>query len=681
MPIKPLPPKLSRNASASPVVGPTGPAAAQSSPESPESSSTASTASTPARLDVFGAASAQQAGRASVESRAAGVRGALHGLRLTQGFRAGAAAAVIGMSLLSGAAAAPAPDFGPAIAAGKAHELRLDQARPNPVAKSADGTWSLNPEFLQAAPGSLRATFDALPAAGAGPAQARLLPDNLDAWNARWDMLEKATTTIDASYFTVTRDAFGHAFLGHLLKKRKEGATVRLSIDAMADAMGKNFKILGRDYLQELVENGADVRIFHPIYQRLPRVLEHSGWAQNHDKILVVDGKLGITGGRNIGSDYFAHPGDMPTAWRDTDVILEGAGAAGGLAKAFHEEVDDTFMARPVGGENFGNWVSREGEMLGAWAMMDTWLKRPALDQATKERLRTDEGARAKVATELVDAAAARLPKEGYAKALSGSERAHLLEIASELASYPELAGSRARYQAHATATRSAETKILDRTSAADPEVNDFTTALVQLAETAQKKLTIQNPYVVLTEPMVQGLERAAKRGVEIEIVTNSPASTDSAVTQAFFLQDWPTVLARVPTAKIFVFTGERKMHAKVAVVDDDVTLVSTFNMDLLSSRINGEVGALMWSKEIASDLRQSIADDRADPRNGFFEYRIRKNDDGSAMLVNGKPVIEQGPADHLSQDVLDKYAKLQTVADKARDSMDQLSGLRLRDP
>src|SRR4051794_12896163 len=48
---------------------------------------------------------------------------------------------------------------------------------------------------------SLDAVFEAMPAAGAGPAKAQVLSTNLDAWNARWDMLQGATKSIDTSYF------------------------------------------------------------------------------------------------------------------------------------------------------------------------------------------------------------------------------------------------------------------------------------------------------------------------------------------------------------------------------------------------------------------------------------------------------------------------------------------------
>jgi phosphatidylserine/phosphatidylglycerophosphate/cardiolipin synthase-like enzyme len=157
---------------------------------------------------------------------------------------------------------------------------------------------------------------------------------------------------------------------------------------------------------------------------------------------------------------------------------------------------------------------------------------------------------------------------------------------------------------------------------------------------------------------MLDTMERAAKRGVEITIYTNSPLSTDSDVTQAFFLEDWQTILVRVPTARIFVATGDRKFHGKSAVIDDDETVVSTYNLDLLSGFVNGEVGAVTRSTELANDLLAAYADDLKNPANGFIEYTIEKDAQGNAVLKDGKPVRKFGPEDHLPQDVLETYSK-----------------------
>lgn len=515
-----------------------------------------------------------------------------------------------------------------------------------------------------AAAGSLRETFDGLQTIGGGPAQAQLLQDNLDSWNARWEMLEGAKTSIDSVYFSLEKDVYGYAFLGHLLKKQLDGVPTRVMVDAMADTWGqRGFKmpLRGKDYLQELANHGGKPYIFHPIWQRPGDLVkgDYSPLASDHDKILVVDGQKGITGGRNIGIDYLTSASDRPHAWRDIDVALDGAGPAAALTKAMDVEIAQDDVARPVSPDRLGNWVKRDVELVGAYVMMDEWLKDPPLSDDDKARLRQDPAARSALAEQLVQRAVERLPRElpeQLRRAPGDSELAKLRTLAEQMVEQVEARGSRRRYDANKPPAYPSDTKILDQTSAAGKRVNDFDKSLTALCDSAQKRIVIENPYVVLTESMLAAMERAAKRGVQIDIVTNSPLSTDSAVTQAFFLEDWPQVLARCPNSRIFVATGERKFHGKSAVIDDDVSLVTTYNLDLLSGYVNSEVGAAVWSREMATDLKKVVDGDLADPKNGFIEYKIRKYDDGRAVVKGGKPQPLFGPEDHLPQKVLDDY-------------------------
>lgn len=508
--------------------------------------------------------------------------------------------------------------------------------------------------------------FDSLKVPG-GPAKARILDDGLDAWNARMDLIENAKTSIDSSYFIVEKDPYGFAFLGGLLKKQLEGVPVRMSIDAMADTFGKNgFKApgKGKDFLQELVNHGGEAYVYHPVYERPLDALkgDYSVLASNHDKILVADGKVGITGGRNIAQDYYANPKDLKGAWRDMDVLLDGPGAAAGLKEAFDAELVNGGASHAVSKDRLGNWDKKDIQMLGAYEMMDVWLKAPAFSEGQKTALRGDKVAQAKLAAELVQSV---LPKvqadlpEKLRREPSKDDLEFLTEQATALVTHLEARGSRAHYDAGAASTHQTEAKIIDQTSAASGQrVNNMAPALTALVEGASKRIVIENPYVVLTQDMLGALERAAKRGVQIDIITNSPLSTDSDVTQAFFLDDWKMILARCPDAHIYVATGDRKFHTKSAVIDDEETVVSTYNLDLLSGFVNGEVGAVVKSKELAADLTHAFEHDRADPANGFIEYTIQKDADGKPVLKDGQPIAVFGPENHLPADVLETYRK-----------------------
>ncbi len=584
------------------------------------------------------------------------------------------------------AAAPVAKPFAPPSAAATVRGTGLDAAASVDGARRAAALSGVSAPRPAAVPPSVAVAFDNLKAPG-GPAKARILDDGLDAWNARMDLIENAKTSIDSSDFIVEKDPYGYAFLGGLLKKQLEGVPVRLSIDAMADTFGTHgFKapFKGQDYLQEIVDHGGQAYIYHPVYERPLDALkgDYSVLASNHDKILVADGQVGITGGRNIAQDYYANPKDLKGAWRDMDVLLDGAATAGGLKGAFDAELANGGASHAVAKDRLGNWDKKDIQLLGAYEMMNVWLKAAPLSTDQKTALRADPAGRAKLAGELVQQSLAAVQKDlpaGLRREPSKGDLEFLTTQAEQLVTHLEARGSRAHYDAGAATVHQTEAKIIDQTSTASGQrVNNMAPALTALVEGATKRIVIENPYVVLTQDMLAGLQKAAERGVQIDIITNSPLSTDSDVTQAFFLDDWKMILARCPNSHIYVATGDRKFHTKSAVIDDDQTLVSTYNLDLLSGFVNGEVGAVVKSKELATDLAQAFEHDRADPANGFIEYTIQRDADGKAVLENGQPVAIFGPENHLPADVLETYRKKSNLwGNFVRNNVPQFKPLR----
>lgn len=540
---------------------------------------------------------------------------------------------------------------------------------------------------------TLRDAFDKIHNSG-GPGKARLLDDNAEAWNARWRVLESAEDTINTQYFCWDHDIFGKAMLGHIYKKAsQEGVKTRIMVDATGDTFGtRGFKahIGGRDYLQEVTAlPNAEAKVYHPHYKKVIDGILNPGKnytaASNHDKILEVDGERAITGGRNIGYEYYVHPNDVKGAWRDTDVYIEGAEASHALRDAFEVEYGAPWINEKVRPDFLGNWVKRDIELLGAYSIMDSWLKGEALTEADKEKARTNPEFAAKMADGVYQQAISDLPAAGATREPGRREKKRLRELAAEIVRFPELKGT---YHQKQSDLHDADVKILDRTSVVSTDQDQMGRELINLARGAEKSIFIENPYIVLTKNLLSELQEAGKRGVDIQLGTNSPSSTDSDVTQAFFLEDWPKILATTPNMKLYVATGERKLHAKTAVIDDEASLVTTYNLDLLSSEVNSEVGAVVWSKDFAGDTIKSFENDFSDPRNAVREYTIKRDEQGTPIRSDGKPVLNEkgeiindpeityGPANHLSQEMLDKYAKKTSRWNALRKWLPNLSSL-----
>ncbi|MGL5541625.1 MAG: cardiolipin synthase, partial [Erysipelotrichaceae bacterium] len=100
-----------------------------------------------------------------------------------------------------------------------------------------------------------------------------------------------------------------------LARKVKQGVEVRLIYDDAGC-----IQLLPAHYDAYLRSLGLKVKVFNPIRARLAIQMNN----RDHRKILVVDGKVGITGGINL-SDEYINEVNLHGHWKDSSVLLKGA--------------------------------------------------------------------------------------------------------------------------------------------------------------------------------------------------------------------------------------------------------------------------------------------------------------------------------------------------------------------
>lgn len=488
---------------------------------------------------------------------------------------------------------------------------------------------------------SLRQSFDSLPTppvARKGVAAPRpglrLLADNTEAWVERWRLLSEARGSIDVATFIVRDCVFGRAFIGMLLAKREQGLKVRLLVDGFGADLDR--QLLEEDYLDELVAAGVETQVYRPLAMRLTQAvanLDPLAWiASEHDKLILVDERLAVVGGRNIGREYFSADADAPDAYHDVDVAIEDAAVTRALGRAFNGEWDSE-ASDPIPGEVVNLSSSRE-ELLGAYRAMDAFLR------AREGRLAEDDEA---ALTELE-----LLRKE------QGPLRGRLSDERADAERPLALRG---------------EVRLLDSGPRRLDEVDPITEGLRRLLESARQTVVIETPYLVVDDTVVEAFTRAAQRGVRITIVTNSPSSSDNAMSQAFFLEQWPEILARVPTLRLYVRGDGHNLHAKTATFDDCVGVVSTYNLDPLSMRVQGEVAVVVWSAPFAALVARPALRmvDQGPPIT--YEYRIRRDAQGEPLRdPEGRPVVAFGPRDHVEDldELLGFWGKVKELREAA---------------
>ncbi len=154
-----------------------------------------------------------------------------------------------------------------------------------------------------------------------------LLIDGPATYAAMFKAVEAAKDHINLETFIIEGDETGEKFADLLAKKQSEGVQVNLMYDSVGSIHTPPA------FFQRMREAGIQVLEFNPINP----LKAHGKWRlinRDHRKILVVDGRVAITGGVNISEVYSGgfsasdreKGGKIP--WRDTDVSIEGPAVA-----------------------------------------------------------------------------------------------------------------------------------------------------------------------------------------------------------------------------------------------------------------------------------------------------------------------------------------------------------------
>jgi phosphatidylserine/phosphatidylglycerophosphate/cardiolipin synthase-like enzyme len=453
----------------------------------------------------------------------------------------------------------------------------------------------------------LRATFDSLSPGPAHRARVELLDDNRRAWTARWELVAGARETIDVDYFIFSQDAFGTALLGHLLAKARQGVRVRLLLDAQGLRMSQQ---PDQDCLGLLAATpNVSVRIHRAMERRLMEAVARLdpivAAASDHDKIIVVDRRASIVGGRNIEARYFAHPDDLPEAFHDVDVAMESREVARTLAAVF-DTTWDSERAAPIARQVEDGDRCAAGLRL-AHAAMDARMRGRPLAPDTQ----------------------AEIEEHGFA-------------WWDELRRYARLSAAPPGRSVRA------EARVVDSLPRAGSAADAVSRSLARLFHAASESVLMESPYLVLTEEAATMLETTGRRGVAMTVLTNSPVSTDDVLSQMYFQEQWPRLLVEVPRLRLFADGTTHNVHGKMAVFDEQVVLLGSYNLDPFSMLISGEVMLAVRSRPFA---RQAAAKTRALIARGaprVYEYRIARDEHGAPVRTpTGEVVIAFGPNDH----------------------------------
>lgn len=392
------------------------------------------------------------------------------------------------------------------------------------------------------------------------------LVDGVDAFVARLALIESAQHTIDVQYYLYHRQQTAYLFTAYLLAAAERGVRVRLLLDDMSQA-DSEFDLGALAY-----HPNFEVRLFNPFPNRTIRAL---GFVTNfnllsrrmHNKSFIVDNRMFITGGRNIGNAYFA--AEDRSEFIDLDVLSVGK-VVPEASKAFDLYWNHQ-LAYPI--------ETLRGDS-----------DQQALDSISKK----------------LKAYLVTHEDSNYVKQLKSSEFIRKLE-ADEL--YFDWQKAQVYYD-HPD-------KLLNDV---DERSANMSPSLFKAMGEPNEKVIIVSPYFIPKDEGVELLASWVKKGVEVTVLTNSLAATDVAAVHAGYGQYrsaliragvklWelkPSDLAALKskdTKRKVTGSSQASLHAKTMAMDDKQIFVGTLNLDPRSFDLNTEMGVLVHSEKLSMML------------------------------------------------------------------------------
>jgi len=422
----------------------------------------------------------------------------------------------------------------------------------------------------------------------------RLLPLGSYALDARLALIERATRTLDVQYYIMDNDVTGRAVFAALRDAAGRGVRVRLLLD--------DLNTTGAEPLIEALSDvpNLEIRLFNPFccarYSLAGRVATSLGELPRldhrmHNKLLIADGALAIFGGRNIADEYFAR---NPVAnFIDLDAVAVG-------------------RVVPQLGVLFDRFWNSEESFPAAY------LSGP----------RPPAGARDALLRKLLPAGAAHIDIDLPDKDLLGLEPVSKELRAVRLTLVPGLA--------YAVADRPSK-----RLQAPDDLENTslMSGAVSQMLGT-RSELVVTSPYLVPGKRGMAVFHSLQRKGVHMTLVTNSLPASDSTIVYLSYSRYRPRLVKAgvelyevsadtTPNSKpIFGFGGSSKgrLHAKLAIIDEDVVLLGSLNLDPRSARKNTELGVAIDSPALAKQALRIVEAMKAEA------YRIRQEPEGGML-------------------------------------------------
>lgn len=409
---------------------------------------------------------------------------------------------------------------------------------------------------------------------------------------ARVHLIHQAKHHLDLQYYIWEDDSIGQHLLAELLKAADRGVKVRLLID------DQNGTKLDETLIQLAQHPNFEIKLFNPYKFRHFRVMDYVFRFKNinhrmHNKLIIADGAVAVTGGRNISREYFDASEHFQFA--DMDIFFAGKSV---------ENANSTFL-------NFWN---------------------DDLSYSVKQLIKKDkqeslDGIRQQYAS------SENFKEPDTDKRIQQAE----LQISQNLKNSP-VQWAKAHFIADTP------DKIRGQSKPDQLLFSQFS----QIMGEPKHNIDLASAYFVPTNYLADYLNLLPKKDIKVRVLTNSYLANDVPLVHSFYqkyrkslikngvqLYEFKPHIERenrtwyeVMTGNIIPAKGKNssRLHAKFFDIDHMV-FIGSFNFDPRSAKLNTEVGLVVESEILQQQISKSF--DEYLPQ---MAYELKLNQQGKII-------------------------------------------------
>lgn len=160
---------------------------------------------------------------------------------------------------------------------------------------------------------------------------------------------------------------------------------------------------------------------------------------------------------------------------------------------------------------------------------------------------------------------------------------------------------------------------------------------LSELMKHATKRVYIQTPYAVLNRDMYADLTKINKKVPEVKLLLNSRAVGDNFVASSDYTFNKSKIIKT--GVSIYEFQGKYSMHNKSILIDYDISVIGSYNLDMRSTYLDTEVMLVVHGTEFQQQLEHYIKamEDQSLPVLADGGYAKNKNVEAVSLSTEKK--------------------------------------------